>query len=186
MSTSDKPLFTQHEHALEQANEICPECGGKLTLKNSKSGAFLGCTQYPSCEYTRPLVEHTKLEDQVLPGTECPLCQSLLAVKQGRYGMFIGCTKYPECDHIAHEESETQADVSCPSCNTGKLKERQSRYGKTFYACDAYPKCKYVVNHPPVNEKCPACGWSIMVKRTMASGEVHMCPQKKCGCKVKL
>lgn len=185
MSSSDKPLFTQHEHALEHAYEDCPECGGKLTLKNSKSGPFIGCTQYPSCDYTRPLVEHTQVEDQVLPGTECPECGSELAVKQGRYGMFIGCTNFPQCHHIEHEEPQAQSEVDCPSCGKGKLQERQSRYGKTFYACDSYPKCKYAVNHLPVEETCPDCGWPIMVKRSMASGEVLMCPQKKCGCKIK-
>jgi DNA topoisomerase I len=34
----------------------CPTCGnGRLTLKLSKYGAFIGCTNYPECRYTRPL-----------------------------------------------------------------------------------------------------------------------------------
>jgi DNA topoisomerase-1 len=34
----------------------CPDCsGGRLTLKLSKYGAFIGCSNYPECRYTRPL-----------------------------------------------------------------------------------------------------------------------------------
>ena len=34
----------------------CPTCaGGRLTLKLSKFGAFIGCSNYPECRYTRPL-----------------------------------------------------------------------------------------------------------------------------------
>ena len=185
MSNSDEPLFSQHEHALEKEYEVCPDCGAKLALKNGKAGAFLGCTQYPSCQFTRPLVEHAKFEDQILPRTECPLCQNPLAVKQGRYGMFIACSQYPECKHTEHEEVETSQDIACPSCSSGELVERQSRFGKTFYACNAYPKCKYAVNHPPVVSACPECDWPIMVERNMANGKVLMCPQKACGFKVK-
>jgi DNA topoisomerase I len=34
----------------------CPNCGnGRLSLKLSKYGAFIGCSNYPECRYTRPL-----------------------------------------------------------------------------------------------------------------------------------
>jgi len=34
----------------------CPSCGqGRLSLKLSKFGAFIGCSNYPECRYTRPL-----------------------------------------------------------------------------------------------------------------------------------
>ena len=31
----------------------CPQCGGKLVLRNGKYGKFLGCTTYPRCEFIR-------------------------------------------------------------------------------------------------------------------------------------
>jgi putative DNA topoisomerase len=189
MSNSDKSLFSHHEHALEKAYEVCPECGCELTIKNGKSGAFLGCSAYPTCEYTRPVVEHERIEDKVLAGTQCPLCSNPLAVKQGRYGMFIGCSNYPQCHHIEETHHQEDAGVACPKCQKagkqGELIERTNRYGKTFYSCNAYPKCKYVVNYPPISEKCPLCQWSILVKRKMASGDVIICPEKKCTYKRK-
>ena len=34
----------------------CPACGnGRLSLKLGKFGAFIGCSNYPECRYTRPL-----------------------------------------------------------------------------------------------------------------------------------
>lgn len=36
---------------------VCPKCGeGRLNLKTARSGgAFIGCSNYPECRYTRPL-----------------------------------------------------------------------------------------------------------------------------------
>ncbi len=188
MSHSNKPLFSRHEHALDKSNENCPQCGGQLLLKHSKNGAFWGCENYPECNFIQQTHEHERVDDKVLVGSECPLCKSLLAVKQGRFGMFIGCTNYPDC-HYIEEEQVKDAGVSCPQCvqkgekKIGELVEKMSRYGKTFYACDQYPHCKYIVNYPPVQQTCPNCHWTILVKRTMASGDVLVCPQKKCNYK---
>ncbi|MDN3653045.1 topoisomerase DNA-binding C4 zinc finger domain-containing protein [Thalassotalea ponticola] len=181
MSKENKPLFNKHEHALEKEFEVCPQCGSELQIKNSKAGAFIGCVSYPSCHYTRPLVEQEKFEQQVLPGTQCPQCKSELAVKQGRFGLFIGCTNFPQCHHIEQQQSEQLHDISCPACKRGHLVERHSRFGKTFYACDTYPKCKFAVNHEPVAGKCEKCGYALLVKRQMAAGERVQCADKKCA-----
>ncbi len=156
-------------------------------MKRGKAGTFLSCSNYPNCEYTRSIVEHERVEDTILSGTECPLCGQELAVKEGRYGMFIGCTNYPECHHIEEDQKHEDVGVACPSCKSkgevGELKEKTNRFGKTFYSCVQYPKCKYVINYFPIAEQCPECQWSILVKRDMANGEVVMCPQKKCSYK---
>lgn len=181
--SDDDSLFSHHEHALEKAYETCPECGCELSIKHSKSGAFFGCNAYPTCQYTRPVVEHEKVEDKILTGSECPECGHELAVKQGRYGMFIGCTNFPECHHIedSHQHKEKVEEVACPKCEKGELVERTSRYGKTFYSCNAYPKCKFVVNHEPVEGECQTCGFPLLLKRQMAAGEKLQCALKKCG-----
>ena len=33
-------------------NNVCPKCGGQLTQKKGKYGAFIGCRNYPECRYT--------------------------------------------------------------------------------------------------------------------------------------
>jgi len=181
MSNPEKPLFSHHEHALEKSSEACPECNSELTIKHGKSGPFFGCVSYPNCKYTRPVVEHERVEEKVLAGSECPECGHELAVKQGRYGMFIGCTNFPECHHIEETHHHEDAGVVCPKCQKADLIERTNRFGKTFYSCDDYPKCKFVVNHQPVDGACEKCGYSLLLKRKMAAGEKLQCASKPCG-----
>ncbi|MDO6486065.1 topoisomerase DNA-binding C4 zinc finger domain-containing protein [Colwellia sp. 4_MG-2023] len=181
MSKSDNPLFSHHEHALEKEYQVCPECGSELSIKHGKSGPFLGCVNYPSCAYTRPVVENERVEDKILQGSECPKCNHNLAVKQGRYGMFIGCSNFPDCDYIEHDEPNELADISCPSCKKGLIKEKTSRFGKKFYSCDAYPKCKFIVNFEPVVGTCQQCDYPLLLKRNMAAGVKYQCASKKCS-----
>ncbi|MDP4982810.1 DNA topoisomerase family protein [Pseudoalteromonas tunicata] len=187
MSKIDHALFSAHEHALEKEYEICPLCGSELVIRHSKTGPFIGCASYPSCEFSKPLVEHEVESLKVLADTACPECSRPLEVKNGRYGMFIGCTGFPECHYIVHEEAEAQLALpTCPKCQKAHLVKRSNKSGKSFYSCDAYPTCKYIVNFLPVDESCPSCGWAIMLEKNMASGKVHLCPQKACGFKQKI
>jgi len=34
-------------------NMICPECGSALVIRKGKFGKFIGCSNYPSCHYTK-------------------------------------------------------------------------------------------------------------------------------------
>jgi DNA topoisomerase-1 len=41
----------------EDRKRVCPKCSnGKLSLKLGKFGAFVGCSNYPDCRYTRPVL----------------------------------------------------------------------------------------------------------------------------------
>lgn len=44
-----------HEHLLADGHDKCPKCGGDLGIKLSKYGAFIGCANYPKCNYTQKL-----------------------------------------------------------------------------------------------------------------------------------
>ena len=35
----------------QQTDEICPKCGSPLVKKKGKYGYFLGCSNYPKCDY---------------------------------------------------------------------------------------------------------------------------------------
>ncbi|MGH8743171.1 MAG: DNA topoisomerase family protein [Burkholderiales bacterium] len=72
--------------------------------------------------------------------------------------------------------------MPCPQCASGSLIERRSRYGKLFYSCSTYPKCKYAVWNPPVAQSCPKCKWPILsLKTTKRNGTELVCPVKGCG-----
>ncbi|MBR9728836.1 topoisomerase DNA-binding C4 zinc finger domain-containing protein [Shewanella intestini] len=181
MSKIDQQLFNAHEHALAKEFELCPTCGGELALKHSKNGSFVGCNNYPSCDYTRPLVQYESIDTEVIAGSQCPECGHEMAIKSGRFGIFIGCTNYPDCHHIEKSnQPNTEVKIPCPHCESGVMESRTSRYGKTFYSCSAYPKCKYIVNYPPIAQTCPDCGFGILVERKTASGHRLECPQKSC------
>ena len=40
-----------HNHLFPDGNDKCPKCSGKLGIKLSKYGAFIGCENYPKCDY---------------------------------------------------------------------------------------------------------------------------------------
>lgn len=42
-------------HLFKNGDNTCPKCAGKLSLKLSKYGAFIGCENYPTCDYTQRL-----------------------------------------------------------------------------------------------------------------------------------
>ncbi|MCS5565326.1 MAG: topoisomerase DNA-binding C4 zinc finger domain-containing protein, partial [Methylococcales bacterium] len=60
--------------------------------------------------------------------------------------------------------------------------KRKSRNNKIFFSCSTFPDCQYAIWNPPVDEKCPECGWPIlMIKTTKRRGSEKVCPQKDCG-----
>ncbi len=167
----------------ENEGKPCPSCNGQLQFKNSKRGAFLGCTNYPECEYIESL---QKVETHTLKelGISCPECASELLLKQGRYGLFIGCSNFPDCQYISslneqEENSDKDALPGCPECHKGILVERHSRLGKTFYSCDTYPKCRYSINHLPTQGRCDECGYPLLIKKSDDDSSLY-CADKKC------
>jgi DNA topoisomerase-1 len=75
----------------------CPSCGdGKLSLKLGKFGAFIGCSNYPECRYTRQLAAangNGNGEDAGGDGTrklgEDPETGLDVTVRSGRFGPYI-------------------------------------------------------------------------------------------------
>jgi DNA topoisomerase-1 len=67
----------------------CPSCGtGKLNLKAGKFGAFVGCSNYPECRYTRPLAADGEATGDRILGND-PASGLEVAVKAGRFGPYI-------------------------------------------------------------------------------------------------
>jgi DNA topoisomerase-1 len=70
----------------------CPSCGaGRLSLKVGKFGAFIGCSNYPECRYTRQLAETGEkappAEAKVL-GTD-PETGLEVTLRTGRFGPYV-------------------------------------------------------------------------------------------------
>ncbi|MCP3870873.1 MAG: type I DNA topoisomerase [Gammaproteobacteria bacterium] len=168
----------------EALEEACPQCGKPLSIRLGRHGRFVGCTNYPECDYTRDLNGDSRQQEapEIVDGRKCPECESDLVVKRGRYGKFIGCTGYPKCRHIEPLEKPVDTGVDCPKCGKGTLMRRKSRRGKVFYSCATYPACDYAAWNEPVAEPCPRCGWPILtIKTTKRNGTEKVCPQRECS-----
>ena len=72
---------------------LCPLCHeGKLSLKNGRFGAFIGCSNYPDCNFTRQLGD----DPNAPPATEGPTVLGIhpvtgkeISLKSGRFGPYI-------------------------------------------------------------------------------------------------
>ena len=157
---------TDHPFSNEKQKHFCPKCQSELQIRSGSAGAFWSCSSYPECDYTKPLKAHTEVQIiRVLDDVCCPECEGDLAVKSGKYGMFIGCLNYPDCSFtVKQDDDDDYQPVPCPTCKDGELHMRASKKGKSFYACNQYPKCDYLVNHKPVQHSCDACHWPLMVE----------------------
>ncbi len=72
----------------------CPLCKeGRLSLKLGRYGAFVGCSNYPDCRYTRQLGDDAdgdpaRAKDERLLGVD-PASQEEVWLKNGRFGHYI-------------------------------------------------------------------------------------------------
>ena len=76
-----------------EGNDItreCPTCSGQLSLKVSRFGAFVGCSNYPECKFTRPISPKKMkevVEDKVLGIDE--ETKKEIKLLSGRFGPYI-------------------------------------------------------------------------------------------------
>ena len=166
----------------EKTDKICPECGKELVIKLGRSGRFLACSGFPDCRHTEPLnADGKEVEEPVISDEKCEKCGEPMLIKAGRYGKFLACSGYPKCKNIQPLEKPKSLGISCPECGEGEMMEKKSRYGKIFYSCNRYPKCKYALWNLPKEEPCPKCGWPLTeIKVTKRWGTVQRCPQEEC------
>jgi len=73
----------------------CPSCSnGLLSLKTSRFGAFVGCSNYPECKFTRPVGNPENASDDAAAagdrelGTD-PETGKVVALKVGRFGPYV-------------------------------------------------------------------------------------------------
>ena len=100
----------------------CPTCsGGRLTLKLSKFGAFIGCSNYPECRYTRPLsvpadgsgdIGTKKLGEDPETGLEVTL-------RSGRFGPYVQLG-----EAVEGREAEARRPAARAWCPTMSISQR--------------------------------------------------------------
>mgnify|MGYP001795834939 CR=1 FL=1 len=75
----------------------CPACdSGDISLKLGRHGAFVGCSTYPECKYTRPFSTAEEAENAINPDGEeitvHPETGQPVLLKSGRFGPYLEMT----------------------------------------------------------------------------------------------
>ncbi len=104
----------------------CPACSkGELSLKLGKFGAFIGCSDYPECRFTRPLISNdgddndagANLANEPKELGKCPDTGRSVSLRRGPYGPYVQIDAPPE----TAEEKQAYAE---------KLEAYETRYAK--------------------------------------------------------
>lgn len=66
--------------------KICPKCGEKLSIKFSKYGSFIGCSNYPNCDYNIKITNDNFSKD--LEKKDIDLGENIF-IKNGKFGLYI-------------------------------------------------------------------------------------------------
>lgn len=164
-------LIAQAHDVSKLPTEKCPKCGGKLMAKGGFFGPFVACENHPKkCDFTRPISGERKPAE--LTKYKCQECGAPMVIRHGRSGDFLGCSKFPKC----RGTRSMPTGVFCPK-DGGDIAQRRSKArGKTFYGCENFPTCDFVVWDKPVPETCPECGYvGAEAKQNKTRGSYRRC-----------
>ena len=76
------------KHMFADGNNKCPKCGGKLGIKLSKFGPFIGCENYPTCDYTARMTPNDTTE-KTQTKTEPKDLGNGISFRVGRFGPYV-------------------------------------------------------------------------------------------------
>ncbi len=127
-------------------------------------------------EKAQEQMQEVEIEDQKTD-VKCDKCGAQMVIKHGRFGKFLACPRFPECRNT--KPFMILEDIDCFNCGKGKIVQRKSKKGRTFYGCDRYPDCDYVTWSRPLSEDCPECGAFLLEKRSK-KGKKKVCARKEC------
>ena len=123
---------------VETTDMVCDKCGAQMIVKNGRFGKFAACPNYPTCKNTKPLTPVNETETD-------PADQKTAKVQ------------------TAEKAAETVTDMVCEKCGAPMVL-RNGRYG-SFYACSAYPTCKFTKPKTrDIGVACPKCSAKLVMK----------------------
>ncbi len=115
LETAEQKMEGKHAKVPDvETDEICPNCGKKMVIKNSRFGKFLACSGYPECKTTKSIVTVAK-------GT-CPKCGKPIIERKTKRGYkYYGCEDYKDCKFMTWD---VPTDELCPNCGKTLFKRR--------------------------------------------------------------
>ncbi|NTW82261.1 MAG: type I DNA topoisomerase [Chlorobiaceae bacterium] len=139
------PLIPQNREAA-----ICEKCGnGRMVVKWTASGKFLGCSCYPKCKNIKAISSNKAKPSDT--GVLCPTCnEGHMLLRNGRLGPFLACSSYPKCNTLLNINKQrhieplkpppVHTDITCPKCGA-PLYLRSGKRG-LWLGCSKFPKCR--------------------------------------------
>ena len=115
---------------LAPIDEKCPECKSDLMWRRGRFGAFVACSNYPTCKYIK------KKEAKKI-GLTCPECnQGEVVERRAGVRSFYGCTSYPECKTTAYHRPIAEP---CPDCGRPPSRQGDEEEGKVTFCQRGVP-----------------------------------------------
>lgn len=129
-----KSFYPHFHHTVEKAEEEiedidltektdipCEKCGEKLVVRYGKYGKFLGCPNFPDCNFTKPWYEPT--------GIVCPLCGGDVLLKKTKKGRtYYGCENNGiNCEFMSWEKPTGER---CPICQDVMIEKGSAKNKK--------------------------------------------------------
>jgi DNA topoisomerase-1 len=140
LNLKDKELNKHDITNLGESEEKCPKCGKILVFKLGKYGKFLSCSDYPTCDFAKPINENGNGHENEDFG-KCSNCEDgKFILKQGRFGKFLACSNYPKCKTT--KPYLEKIGIKCPKCGEGDVIVKKAKF-KNFYGCSRYPDCDW-------------------------------------------
>ena len=96
----------------EVTDELCDLCGKPMVIKTGRFGKFLGCSGFPECKFTKPIVVR-------MPG-RCPKCGSGILKRTSKKGYaYYACEQGAACGFMTWDVPTAQ---DCPTCGQTMFK----------------------------------------------------------------
>ncbi|NBT85382.1 MAG: type I DNA topoisomerase [Alphaproteobacteria bacterium] len=109
----DRYLF----QGVQKEQRVCPLCSqGHVSLKLGRFGAFLGCSNYPECKYTRPIGQGNDASSESRPDSEPveigndPDTNEAITLRKGPYGAYLQWDPLPGQQPAALPPSEEESE----------------------------------------------------------------------------
>jgi DNA topoisomerase-1 len=120
-----------HLFGEDENTRVCPTCkAGRVSLKLSRFGAFLGCSNYPECRYTRPLSVNGDEAAAAAPeepkdvGND-PDTDEMITLRKGPYGFYLQWGD--ETTVSAQKPAKKQEKEEAPKKGKAKSKKKTSK-----------------------------------------------------------
>ena len=161
-------------------DETCPDCGSQLLMRFGRYGTFVGCSNYPTCKYTRDLAP-AAANGSPTGG----------AAGNGGAQATAGAAGAGDAAGSPGAPAAAEEIPPCEECGR-PMALRRSRFG-TFYGCTGYPECKGIRKTGPRAEPpkptgvaCPECGKGEIEEKRSRRGKLFYSCNRYPDCKFAL